>query len=104
MEKANNLGNSAMVNISREDVLKIARMSNIQIREDEIDQIARNLASVINYAARVQEIAVDVEIPSVRNVNVFREDVPSESIGERVLSRAPESEAQYFVVPAIIEK
>lgn len=93
-----------MVKISREDVLKIARMSHIQIHEHEIDQIAHNLASVINYAARVQEIAQDVQIPSIKQVNVFREDVPTECIGDLVLSRAPESEAHYFVVPAIIEK
>lgn len=93
-----------MVKISREDVLKIARMSHIQIHEQEIDQIAHHLQAVISYAARVQEIAVDVQIPSVKTVNVFREDVVVPSIGELVLSRAPESEANYFVVPAIIEK
>lgn len=93
-----------MVKITKDDVLKIARISNIQIHEHEIDQIAQNLASVINYAARVQEIAIDVEIPSVKRVNVFRDDVPTESIGDVILSRAPESEAHYFVVPAIIEK
>ncbi len=93
-----------MVKITREDVLKIARMSHIQIHEHEIDQIAHNLGAVINYAARVQEVAVDVQIPSVKTVNIFREDVVAPSIGELVLSRAPESEANYFVVPAIIEK
>lgn len=93
-----------MVKITKEDVLKIARMSNIQIHENEIDQITKNLEAVINYAARVQEVAVDVEIPSVKAVNVFRQDEVIPSIGDLVLSRAPESEAHYFVVPAIIEK
>lgn len=93
-----------MVKITKDDVLKIARMSNIHIKEQEIDQIAHNLGSVINYAVRVQEIAVDVQIPSAKQINIFREDIPTESIGDLVLSRAPESEAHYFVVPAIIEK
>lgn len=93
-----------MVKITKEDVLKIARMSNIQIHEQEIDQIAHHLQSVISYAARVQEIAQDVQIPSVKAVNIFRDDVVTPSCGDQVLSRAPESEANYFVVPAIIEK
>lgn len=93
-----------MVKITKEDVLKIARMSNIHIHENEIDQLAQKLAAVINYAARVQEVAADVEIPSVKAVNVFRDDMTTPSLGELVLSRAPEAEANYFVVPAIIEK
>lgn len=104
MEKNNGLGIFRMVNITREDVLKIARMSNIQIHEQEIDQIAHNLASVINYAARVQEVAVEVSLPSVKNINIFRDDVVVPSIPQAILSRAPESEAHFFVVPAIIEK
>jgi len=104
MEENNGLGTTTMVKITKEDVLKIARISNIQIHENEIEQIAHNLASVINYAARVQEVAVDVSIPSMKNINVFRADTVVPSIPEAILSRAPESESHFFVVPAIIEK
>ena len=93
-----------MIKITREEVLKIARMSAINVHEDELDHIAQHLQSVISYAARVQEVATEVNIPSVKAINVFRADEPQPCIGEYVLSRAPESEAHYFVVPAIIEK
>jgi len=93
-----------MVKITKEEVLKIARMSYIDIHEDEIEPMVKQLQDVLSYAQRVKEVAHDVAVPSNRRMNVFREDVVIKTNPEPIRSRAPQREGNYFVVPAIIEK
>lgn len=92
-----------MAIVTKEDVLKIARMSNITIHDHEIEPLVARLESVLNYAARVQEIAIDVDVPPSKNINILREDVAIRFDADLIMARAPESEEHYFVVPAILE-
>ena len=93
-----------MTKISKEEVLKIAEISHISIREDEIESMIKHLEGVLSYAERVQEVAADIEKePSNKNVNVFREDVVIKTDPETILCQAPERDQNYFVVPVIIE-
>ena len=64
-----------MTKISKEEALKIARLSHLAIHEDEIASLITHLEDVLSYAARVQEVAADAEQPSDKSVNVFREDI-----------------------------
>jgi len=92
-----------MIKISKEEVLKIAEMTRVSLREDEIGPMVKHLEGVLSYAERVQEIAADVEEPSNKNVNVFREDVVVKTDPEKILSKAAEREENFFVVPVILE-
>lgn len=93
-----------MTKISRQEVLKLAQMSNIHVHEQEIQPLIEQLQQVLSYAARVQEVAVQASEISVKNVNVFRDDVAAaQQDAERIRSRAPEREGDYFVVPKILE-
>ena len=89
--------------ISRDEVLKIARMTHVALHENEIDPLAKQLEQVLTYAERITEITTDVEEPSNKNVNVFREDVVKHQSSEPILDQAPEGESSFFVVPAILE-
>lgn len=93
-----------MAIVTKEDVLKIARMSNIKIHDQEVASLVDRLGQVLSYAARVQEIAVNVDIPPSKNINIFREDVAVRFDSQTILARAPECQENYFVVPAILEK
>lgn len=92
-----------MAKISREEVKKIAHMSALEIRDDEIELMIQQLEEVLTYAQRVQEIAAEIEEPSTKNSNIFREDVTTTSDTEAILERAPECEDGFYVVPSIIE-
>lgn len=93
-----------MAKISKEEVLKIARISHITVHDEEIEPLVKHLESVLSYAERVQEIAAQIEEPLTKNINVFREDVIVSSDPNTILQQAPVREEDYFVVPAIIEK
>lgn len=88
--------------ITKEDILKIARMSHIQIHENEIEPLQRQLETVLSYASRVQEVVAAHEYAS-KNVNVMRDDVAAPFNANAILACAPEAEAHLFVVPAILE-
>lgn len=94
-----------MIKISKEEVLKIAEMARISIHENEIEQIKSNLEVVLSYAERVQEVAVGVDIqePTNKSINVFREDIAAKTNPEPILGQAVCREENYFVVPVIIE-
>ena len=89
--------------ITQEEVEKIARLSNITLSETEIIDTMKHLDTVLTYAARVQEIAKDIDIPSRKNNNIEREDVIVRTDSETILAQAPERMDNFFVVPVIIE-
>ncbi len=93
-----------MTIISKEEVLKIAKISRIAIHDNEIEFIKKHLEEVLSYAARVQEIAQQIEEPSNRNINVFREDSVVSVPIEPIMSQAPVREGNFFVVPSILDK
>ena len=89
--------------LTKDEVRKIAQLSRIAIHEDEIDDLTKQLEAVLAYAARVNNVAEMQQGPLPQNVNVFREDVAKPCDAERIKAEAPDIEADYFVVPAIIE-
>ncbi len=93
-----------MTKISRKEVLDIARMSRISLREDEIDPMIAQLEQVLGYARRVTDVAESIEEPSTKQVNVFRDDSVVHQNQEPLLALAPEREGNYYVVPRILEQ
>jgi aspartyl-tRNA(Asn)/glutamyl-tRNA(Gln) amidotransferase subunit C len=92
-----------MALISREEIIKIAHLSRIEIKESEIEGLTRHIQAVLAYAGRVQEVAAQVEEPLDKNINVLREDVIVKTDKDLVLAQAPMREADYFVVPAVLD-
>lgn len=92
-----------MTKISREEIVKIAAISNVDLHENEIQPLVEEIEQVLSYAQGVTEFAADIQEPSTKNVNVFREDVVIPTEPEPILDQAPEREENYFVVPMILE-
>ncbi len=92
-----------MAKVSKEELLKIAKMSKVELLADEIAPLQKQVEDVLSYAERVQEVAADTTAPLNNNVNVFREDLVVKVDTRAILERAPEREDDFFVVPAIIE-
>ena len=90
--------------ITKEEDLKIAKMSHIELSEQEIIKMQSHVESVLAYAARVQDLAQqDIDIITRKNINIERDDVAVACPPEPILAQAPEREGNYFVVPVIIE-
>lgn len=92
-----------MVHISREEVLKLARLSNIEIHSDEVDTVRMRLQQVLEYAACVSQVVDQTSQCSTTSVNTVRDDVILSTNPEPLLAQAPEQEDHLFVVPSILK-
>ena len=93
--------------VSREELLHIAKLSDLKINDDEIDNYRLNLEDILNFADVVKNANVeglDETIGANDNFNVFRKDEIKEfEDREALLANAPEKERDMFKVPKVIQ-
>lgn len=94
-----------MTQVTKEELLKIAAMSALEVSEQEVPELLQHLESVLTYAARVQDhVGKTASNPtSTKLVNVFRKDVVVPTDSAPILAQAPDQESRYFVVPKILD-
>jgi aspartyl/glutamyl-tRNA(Asn/Gln) amidotransferase C subunit len=92
-----------MVHISREEVIKLARLSRISLHPDEVDPMCKRLQQVLEYAACVSQAAGQQKVSFAQNVNILRDDVVVVTNSEPLLNQAPDEQDHLFVVPSIIQ-
>ena len=89
--------------ISRDDVLHVARLARLALREDEIERLQVQLNAILDAVGKVSELDLS-DVPPTSHplavVNVFRPDVARPSLPlEDVFANAPERDGDYFRVP-----
>ncbi|WP_339730005.1 Asp-tRNA(Asn)/Glu-tRNA(Gln) amidotransferase subunit GatC [uncultured Gimesia sp.] len=92
--------------LSEDDVLKVASLSRLKLSETEVNALGQQMGSVLKYIAMLDELDTDAIEPMAHAIeisNVFREDQLRESLPrEKALSNAPQTDGNYFLVPAIL--
>jgi aspartyl-tRNA(Asn)/glutamyl-tRNA(Gln) amidotransferase subunit C len=89
------------------DVEHLARLARLELTEEELERLRRQLPAILEAAARVGEVAAE-DVPPTSNPiarsNVYRPDRITPCLTtEEALSTAPEAEAGRFKVPRIVE-
>lgn len=84
----------------------MANLARIALTPEEIEKLTGELGVIIESIAKVSEVATP-DVPStshpIRLTNVFRPDVPGETLTvEEALSGAPERDGDRFKVSAIL--
>lgn len=94
------------MNISKEEILHIAKLANLKLKEEEIPEYIKNLQDILNYANIVDSAPIDgleTSIGALENYNVFRKDeVKVFKDNEALLKNAPEKEANMFKIPKVL--
>lgn len=94
------------MSIARAEVAHLARLSRLDLTDDELDHFAVQLDQIISAVARIQEVAAEGIPPTSHAVpmtNVFRDDVVVPPLGaDQALDQAPAVEQQRFRVPRIL--
>jgi aspartyl-tRNA(Asn)/glutamyl-tRNA(Gln) amidotransferase subunit C len=94
--------------ISREEVLRIARLAKLKLTDEEVELYREQLGRILEYFKKLEELdTADVEpMQHVLDVqNVLRPDEPRPSLSqEEALANAPKRRDGSFEVPQIIEK
>lgn len=93
--------------ISPEEVLKIANLARLQIKQDEVEQYATDLSSIINLVEQMNEVDTKDILPMAHPLDVtqrLREDrVTEENLRNKFQSIAPSVEKGLYLVPKVIE-
>lgn len=93
--------------VSREEILHIAKLANLNLKEEEIDNYILNLQDILNFAEVVNNAPIDGLTNSIGvndNYNVFRKDeIIKFEDNEALLANAPEKERNMFKIPQVIQ-
>jgi aspartyl-tRNA(Asn)/glutamyl-tRNA(Gln) amidotransferase subunit C len=94
------------MSISREDVAYVARLANLELSEDEIARMQRELAAVLAYAERLGSLntdGVDLAGSEQGPGTPLREDAPEAWLDAAdALRPAPAAAGNLFRVPPVL--
>lgn len=93
--------------VSREQLLHIANLARLELKEEEIDNYLENLQDILTFAEQVNNAptdGLDETIGADDNYNVFRKDEIVEfEDKELLLQNAPSQERGMFKIPKVIQ-
>lgn len=92
-----------MAEISRDQLLHVAALARLELRDDELERLGAQLNDIIAAVSKVAELDLS-DVPPTSHpldvVNVWAEDEPRPSLPvEEALANAPERDGAYFKVP-----
>lgn len=92
--------------VSREEILHIAKLANLNLKEEEIVKYKESLQEILNFADVVNNAPTDGLEETIginQNSNVFRKDeIKNFESRELLLQNAPEQERGMFKIPKVI--
>ncbi len=92
--------------ISKEELLHIAKLSDLEIRENEIDEYLKNLEDILNYTETIDKIDVsklDETIGATEDYNVFRKDEVKQFDNiDQMMENGPEVDRNMFKIPKVL--
>ncbi|MBM3433403.1 MAG: Asp-tRNA(Asn)/Glu-tRNA(Gln) amidotransferase subunit GatC [Bacteroidetes bacterium] len=91
------------MNLTREDVLKLADIAKLELSEAQADALLGDLEKMLGFVDKVRALDLDGVEPLVYMTdreNVLRDDVPTEPLSHAdALLNAPGADSDYFRVP-----
>lgn len=102
------------MSVSEQDVERVAELANLELTSDEKAGMLRDLNSVLDYFAQLNELDTGSVPPMLQVAGVaedkesdlhLRVDEVAPSLNrERVLACAPDTDQVFFKVPKVIER
>ena len=102
------------MSVSEQDVERVAELANLELTSDEKVGMLRDLNSVLDYFAQLNELDTGSVPPMLQVAGVaegkepdlhLRADEVAPSLNrERVLACAPDTDQVFFKVPKVIER
>ena len=95
------------MNVSKEELLHIADLSDLIIEENEVDEYLKNLQEILEFANTINSAKVDnldITIGANEAKNVFRKDEVKEFDNTQgLLQNAPSLEQNMFKIPKVVQ-
>lgn len=98
--------------ITKQDVLYVAGLANLELTADEQERMVRDLGSIVDYVGRLSELDTS-DVAAMAQVSpqtlapnaAFRADVLSPCLPhDEAMKNAPATDGKFFKVPKVIER
>ncbi len=92
--------------VSKEELLHIADLADLNIKDEEVDNYLENLQNILNFADVINNAkteGLEETIGANENCNVFRKDEVKEFENqEGLMQNAPEKERNMYKIPKVL--
>ena len=95
------------MSIDKNTVKHISKLARISIDEKKINNLSKDLSSIMKFIEKLNELNTDKTTPLTSIINTSlktREDeVKDGKIRDQILKNSPEKNEEFFVVPKVID-
>jgi aspartyl-tRNA(Asn)/glutamyl-tRNA(Gln) amidotransferase subunit C len=95
------------MSVTEKDVLYVANLARLQLSENEVHSLAKDMNNILDYMDLLNEIDTDHIEPLEHVIELksrLREDTSNIPLNhEDALKNAPDADSDYFRVPKVIE-
>jgi aspartyl-tRNA(Asn)/glutamyl-tRNA(Gln) amidotransferase subunit C len=100
------------MSLTADEVAAVAHLARLELTETELAAMTRQLSSIVDYVAQLQQLNLDGVEPMAHALavqNVFRADEPTPSLPvDEALANAPDRRTdargqQFYGVPAVLD-
>ena len=93
--------------LSREEVLRIARLARLGVTEEDVDRFREQLSNILQNFEILRQVDTEGVPPTAQSIvlqNIMRDDDVTPSLPpEDILANAPRREGECFRVRAVLE-
>lgn len=93
--------------ISKEEIIHIAKLANLNLTEEEIAMYAENMTDILGFAEVVNSLDTDNIKETIGingEYNVFRKDEVKQDVSkDELLKNAPSQDEGMFRIPKVIQ-
>ena len=95
------------MSIDKDTVKHISKLARISLDKEKIDNLSKDLSSIIKFIEKLNELNTDKTTPLTSIINASlksREDeVKDGKIRDQILKNSPEKNEEFFVVPKVVD-
>ncbi len=95
------------MSIDKDTVKHISKLARISLDEKNIDNLSKDLSSIMKFIEKLNEINTDKINPLTSIINASlktrKDEVKDGKIRDQVLKNSPEKNEEFFVVPKVVE-
>ena len=95
------------MSIDKNTVKHISKLARISLDEKKINNLTKDLSSIMKFIEKLNELNTDKAIPLTSIINSSlksrQDEVKDGKIRDQILKNSPENNEEFFVVPKVID-
>lgn len=96
-----------MTNVSRDTVLKLAKLSGLKLHDEEVEPLRERIGAVLEYVTQLDELDLDGVEPTYQVTGLTNVSRPDEVVGNpndraKLLRLSASASDEYVEVPKVL--